>query len=191
MAYVDSFVTPLYLFLDEELEDIISDESVKDEDVAEPDPANKRRVFVVHGRDTETLTTILEYLKGIGLEPLTFDDARMLLDIGSPTILQVVDKGMAESWAVVVLVTPDDLARLPEEPEELARKQARPNVIFEAGIAFGRYRKRTVLVEYEEPSMFSDLHGHYVVRLREAEGGIDGLDDLRKQLKATGCEVAD
>lgn len=190
-TFVENLVDPFVEYLDEELEALIGDVEVAYEDVAEPNPANKRQVFIVHGRDTATLNSVLDYLGNIGLEPRTFDDARALLEEGSPTILQVVSKGIAASWAVVVLITPDDIARLQEEPEEVARKQARPNVIFEAGFAFGRYPKRTVLVEYEEPSMFSDLHGHYVVRLRQGEDGIEGLEDLRKQLKATGCEVSD
>lgn len=191
MAFVDSFLTPLYQFLDEQLEELMKDEAVKDEEVAEPNPANRRTVFVVHGRDTDTVDRVVAYLKDIGLEPLTFDDAKTMLGTGMPTILQVVDKGMDESWAVLVLVTPDDIAKMREEPDEEARKQARPNVIFEAGLALGRYRKRTVLVEYEEPSMFSDLHGHYVVRLRQTGEGIEGFDDIRKMLKATGCETED
>jgi hypothetical protein len=53
---------------------------------------------------------------------------------------------------------------------------------------FGRYRKRTVLVEYEKPSMFTDLHGFYAVRLKEGEGGTEGFEELRKQLTVAGCE---
>jgi len=187
--FVDNFVDPLYEYLDEEIEALIKDEDVKDEKVVGPKFVNKRRVFVVHGRDEATLKIVLDYLKKNGLEPVTFYEAKMLVDTASPNIISVVDKGMEESQAVVILITPDDVVRLREEAEEELKGQARPNVIFEAGIAFGRYRKRTVLVEYDEPSMFSDLHGFYVVRLKKQGASIKGLEKIIEQLKVAGCEL--
>jgi len=186
--FVVVLVDPFVEYLDEELESLIADEEVRDELVSEPNPANSRNVFIVHGRDKKTLTNVVTYLKQHGLNPFTFEDAKELVETSLPTIIEVVDKGMAEAQAVLVLLTPDDEARL-KVGGEASKGQARPNVIFEAGIAFGRYRKRTVLVEYEEPSMFSDLHGFYTVRLKEGDGGIEGLEDLRKQLKVAGCEL--
>lgn len=187
-AFVENLVDPFVEYLDEELEVLTADEKVKDELVAEPNPDNRRNVFVVHGKDKKALQKVTDYLTEVGLEPLTFEEAKERVGTSSPTIMEVVDKGMAEAQAVLILLTSDDEVRLKDAGEELTG-QARPNVIFEAGIAFGRYRKRTVLVEYEEPSMFSDLHGFYVVRLKDADGGLDGLDDLRKQLKVAGCEL--
>lgn len=186
-SYVESFITPFYNYLDEELEALIRDEEVKDDDVTEPNPKNINKVFVVHGRDMETLDEVLAFLKANGLDPLTFEDARMLVDEAAPNLLDVVNKGMSESWAVLVLITPDDVGRLKEEPNDMLQERPRENVVFEGGLAFGRRRRRTVLVEYETTSIFSDLHGHYVVRLQRGEGGIEGLDDILKQLRAAGC----
>jgi hypothetical protein len=134
-VFVASFVDPFVEYLDEELEAQIADEEVKDEEVSEPEPENKHVVFIVHGRDKETLRKVIEYLEDNGLEPLTFAEAKSLVDTSVPTILQVVDKGMSEAQAVLVLLTPDDEVRLKEGGEELTG-QARPNVIFEAGLAF-------------------------------------------------------
>lgn len=186
--FVAVLVDPFVEYLDEELESLIADEEVTDELVSEPNPSNSRNVFIVHGRDKKALTNVVAFLKQCGLNPTTFEEAKELVETSSPTIIEVVDKGMAEAQAVLVLLTPDDEARLKDGGEE-SKGQARPNVIFEAGIAFGRYRKRTVLVEYEEPSMFSDLHGFLVVRLKEGDGGLEGFKDLRKQLKVAGCEL--
>jgi len=187
MAYTDSFITPLYEYLSEELEKLIKDEEVKDEDVVEPNPDNISKVFVVHGRDTETLGTVIDFLKSNGIEPITFEDARMLMEEAAPNLLHVVDKGMEEAWAVLVLITPDDVGKLKEDPVEELRERPRENVVFEGGLAFGRYRKRTVLVEYEIPSIFSDLHGSYVVKLSRGDGGIEGLEDILNQLRVAGC----
>lgn len=180
--FVASFVDPLVEYLDEELDAMIADEEVRDDDVVEPNPENAKRVFIVHGRDLETLKIVRKYLEESGFEPLTFEEARMLLDTSSPNILQVVDKGMQESGAVVVLITPDDVGRQREESEEELKARPRENVVFEAGIAFGRYRSRTVLVEYEASTIFSDLHGYYVVRLRKGKDGIEGLDKIVQQV---------
>jgi len=192
--FVVTLVDPFVEYLDEELESLIADEEVRDDDVAAPRPENKRTVFIVHGRDTEALSLIRKWITENSLSPITFADAKMLVDTPVPTVLQVVDRGMKEAQAILVLVTPDDITRLSgvhvkTEVDEEERKQARPNVIFEAGMAFGRYRDRTVLVEYEEPSMFSDVLGHYAVRVTKVEDGLEGLDDLYKQLKVAGCEL--
>lgn len=181
--FVENFVSPLVAFMDEELEALIADEEVKDEDVSEPNPEKANRVFVVHGRDMVTLSSVLDYLNETGFEPLTFEEARMLLDTASPNLLQVVDKGMKESGAVVVLITPDDVGRLREETDEELKARPRENVVFEAGIAFGRYRDRTVLVELDVPSIFSDLHGYFVVRLTKGKDGIEGLEKVVQQVR--------
>src|SRR5438067_23770 len=73
----------------------------------------------------------------------------------APYVGQVLDEALAIVQAVIVLFTPDDLARLREgliredDPpnERELRGQPRPNVLYEAGLAFGRHPDRTVLVE--------------------------------------------
>ncbi|MGW6032464.1 TIR domain-containing protein [Gordonia terrae] len=56
-----------------------------------------------------------------------------------------------QAAAVIVLMTPDDIVQLgdefasgPDAPETAPSRQARPNVLFEDGIAFGRHPKQTV-----------------------------------------------
>lgn len=74
--------------------------------------------------------------------------------------------------AVVVLMTPDEIAYLQTQyssgdgdPETQPAAQARPNVLFEAGMALGRDARRTVLVELGEVRPFSDVAGRHAVRL--------------------------
>jgi len=96
--------------------------------------------------------------------------------------------------AVVVLMTPDDEAYLRKEfqtnHDELHEKnptgQARPNVLFEAGMAMGRDAKRTVLVEIGKLRPFSDVGGRHILRLNNTS---ERRQDLADRLKNAGCDV--
>jgi hypothetical protein len=95
-----------------------------------------------------------------------------------------------------VLFTPDDEAKLRDEfvgdndpdYERRLTPQARPNVLFEAGMAFGIHPDRTVLVEIGQLRPFSDVFGRHVVRLNGTAGP---LRDIAGRLKAAGCAVDD
>jgi hypothetical protein len=65
--------------------------------------------------------------------------------------------------------------------------QPRQNVLFEAGLAFGRFGdSRTILVRVGDVRPFSDLLGRYEVRLtNEAQTRID----LVHRLEDAGCDV--
>jgi predicted nucleotide-binding protein len=98
-------------------------------------------------------TAMFEFLRAIGLEPLEWNEATALAKAGAPYIGDVLDRAFAEVQAVVVVLTGDDLAHLRSEfvnahdapYERTPTPQARPNVLFEAGMAFGRHPERTIL----------------------------------------------
>jgi predicted nucleotide-binding protein len=101
---------------------------------------------------------------------------------------------MAVAQAVVVLFTPDDLARLnpaylrEDDPDYERREygQARPNVLYEAGMAMGLDPKRTVLVELGSVRAFTDISGIHVLRLDNSAGR---RSDLAQRLRDAGCDV--
>ncbi len=70
---------------------------------------------------------------------------------------------------MVALFTGDDEAHLraallgPDEEQETLTPQPRPNVLFEAGMAFGLHPDRVVLVEVGRLRGLSDLTGRHVV----------------------------
>jgi hypothetical protein len=66
--------------------------------------------------------------------------------------------------------------------------QARPNVLFEAGMAFGLHPERTVLAELGALRPFSDIFGRHVVRL---DGTEQPLRDISGRLQTAGCAVDD
>jgi predicted nucleotide-binding protein len=112
----------------------------------------------------------------------------------SPYIGQVLDQAFKDAAAVVVMLTPDDQARLrkqlrkAKEPlhETRLTGQARANVLFEAGMAFGRHYDSTVIVEIGELRPFSDIAGRHVVRLTDH---VEARTDLANRLEAAGCDV--
>ena len=125
----------------------------KEARLAKPEAKDKRKVWVVHGRNLKARNAMFAFLRAIGLDPMQWGEALALTGKGTPYTGEVLDHAFAEAQAVVVLITGDDMARLgtrfaePHDPPEETdpTPQARPNVLFEAGMAFGKYPERTVL----------------------------------------------
>ena len=116
------------------------------------------------------------------------------MNTGSPYIGNILDGAFDQAQAVVVLMTPDDEARLrewfrkpnEEEHEISLTPQARPNVLFEAGMAFGRFPERTVLVELGKLRPFSDIAGRHTVKLDDST---QKRQDLAQRLRNARCPV--
>jgi predicted nucleotide-binding protein len=156
-------------------------------DKSEADP---RKVMVVHGRDEEARRAMFDFLRALGLAPQEWS----ALVAAAPYVGQVLSAAFKIAKAVVVLFTPDDEGWLKEEfrqaddpPEETQpTPQARPNVLFEAGMALGVHPDRTVLVELGKLRPFSDIYGRHVVRVNHTE---KPLKEIASRLKTAGCDV--
>lgn len=156
-------------------------------------PANRRSVFVVHGRNEDLRRSMFEFLRSINLAPMEWTTAVQLTGEGSPYIGQILDAAFSHATAVVVLMTPDEVAYLQPrysagdaDPEMEPAAQARPNVLFEAGMALGRDPRRTVLVEVGKVRPFSDVAGRHAIRLTNA---VASRQALAQRLSDAGCEV--
>lgn len=150
-------------------------------------------VFVVHGRNTAARDAVFTFLRAIGLKPIEWDQAVARTGSGSPYVGEVLDLAFREGQAVVVLLTPDDVAYLrteyahgDDDPEATPRGQARPNVLFEAGMAFGRDPKRTILIEMGDVRPFSDVGGRHVIRMSNAP---ETRRSIASRLETAGCSV--
>lgn len=158
---------------------------------AGPDP---RVVFVVHGRNMAARSAMFQFLRAIGLRPREWSQAVADAGKAMPYIGEVLDAAFSKAQAVVVLMTPDDEARLreqyraPGDPpyETELTPQARPNVIFEAGMAMGRAPDRTVIVEVGEVRPFSDIGGRHVIRMNDSS---ERRQELAQRLRDAGCDV--
>lgn len=167
-------------------------EVMRQERSMQPDP---KKVFIIHGRNTAARIAVEHFLKALKLEPLDFDE--LAADMGAEFIGNIVLEGIRRARGIVALFTPDEFAALlpalrgtRDTETEIKRWQSRPNVIFEAGIAFGMARERSVIVtlgtEGTEVSLLSDLAGIHVVRL---DNNVASRRKFRQKLIGMGCEL--
>jgi predicted nucleotide-binding protein len=161
-----------------------------------PTRVDARRVMVVYGRDGDARRAMFDFLRALGLQPAEWTKLVAETEKAAPYIGEVLDRAFEGAAAVVVLFTPDDEAKLrdefirPSDPhyERNLTPQARRNVLFEAGMAFGLHPDRAILVELGEVRPFSDVFGRHVVRL---DGTDAPLRDIANRLRTAGCEIDD
>ncbi len=160
-----------------------------------PMPAkNTQKIFVIHGRNISARDELFNFLRAIDLQPLEWIEAIKLTGKVSPHIWEILTAAFSEAHAILVLFTPDDEARLRENlrsKNELTYEielsgQARPNVLFEAGMAMGQSEDRTILVELGVLRPFSDIAGRHTVRLDNTS---QRRQELAQRLQAAGCPV--
>lgn len=157
-------------------------------------PVKTEQVFVVHGRNQRARNALFAFLRTIGLRPLEWNEAVQATGKPTPYIGEILDAAFTQAGAVVVLMTPDDEARLrepfrsPNDPphETELTGQARPNVLFEAGMAMGRNTDRTILVELGSLRPFSDVSGLHVIRM---DNSSQRRQELAQRLESAGCPV--
>lgn len=162
---------------------------------ASPKPTGDK-VWVVYGRDEKRRDAVFTFLRSVGLRPIEWTSALAATKKGSPHVSEVLDTGFEDSGATVVLFTPDDEAKLKREflkkgdpaHEKNLTGQPRQNVIFEAGMAFGRHPDKTMLVEVGTLRPISDLVGRHTVRLSNA---MATRQQFVVRLRAIGCPVDD
>ena len=153
----------------------------------------RRKVFVVHGRNEPARAAMFSFLRSIGLQPIEWSQAVAATGEASPYIGTVLDSAFDAAQAVVVLMTPDEIAYLRHEyssddsdPDREPAAQARPNVLFEAGMAMGRDPKRTVLVELGVMRPFSDIAGRHILRMTDEP---ERRKELAQRLETAKCAV--
>lgn len=153
-----------------------------------------RRVFVIYGRDKRIREAMFDFLRAIGLTPQEWPSLVKSTGVGSPYIGEVLEAGFARAQAVVALHTPDDEARLrsdlqgDEEPsyETQLTGQARPNVLFETGMAMGRDAGHTIIVEIGKLRPYSNIAGRHAIRLTNDAAC---RKELAQRLQSCGCPV--
>lgn len=151
-----------------------------------------KKVFVVSGRNEDARRALFRFLRSIKLDPQEWTEWVHENGHPSPYTGDVLKTGFDAAQAFVVLMTPDDEARLrkpwqgdhEESYETELTPQPRPNVIYEAGMAMGVDEGRTVLIQMGRLRPMSDIMGRHVIR-------IDNTPQKRKalaqRLQNAGC----
>jgi predicted nucleotide-binding protein len=153
-------------------------------------------VFVVHGRDSNLRDSMYAFLGALGLKPQEWGHAirSVRRHGGNPYVNDAVNKIMEQAEAIVVLLSPDDevqlkpqfLSKSERQTEGKLRGQARPNVIFETGIAIGAHHKKTVIVQIGDVKAFTDIGGMHILRMNGSDAS---RNELAKRLEDLGCTI--
>jgi len=155
---------------------------------------NRRAIFVVHGRNELIRKSIFDFLRSINLEPIEWEEAIKMTGKTNPYIGEILETAFSKAQAILVIFTPDDLVKLnprfhkeddPNYEKELTG-QARPNVLFEAGIGIGKNPDRTILVQIGNVKPFSDIAGRYMIKFK---GTAQDRRKLTNRLESAGCDV--
>jgi predicted nucleotide-binding protein len=167
---------------------------MEDKQMESPDlQPDRNKVFIIYGRNKEARLAVEHFLRAVKLDPIDFE--RLASDLGgTPFIGDIVREGLTQAHGIVALFTPDEVSFLhpnlrhgSDQPTDLRRWQARPNVIFEAGMAYGLAPKRTILVTLgSEVSLFSDVSGIHILRL---DNSVDSRAKFRQKLIGIGCSL--
>lgn len=156
-------------------------------------PPDPKKVFIIHGRNTAARTAVEHFLKALGLQPVDFD--QLAADQGgTPFVGDIVRAGLEQAHGIIALFTSEEYAALRPDHRggndsgtDVMRWQARPNVIFEAGMAYGMAPKRTILATLgTDVSLFSDVAGVHILRLSNE---VASRERFRHKLIGIGCEV--
>jgi len=151
-------------------------------------------VFVVHGRDSEARKAMFTFLRSIGISPIEWTTALKMTKKAAPYVGEILNAAFSKARAIVVLMTPDDLAYMRPDLLQASDKpyertptgQARLNVIFEAGMAFATHPDRTVIVEMGTIREFSDIAGRHAVHM---SNDVSKRQELATKLTNAGCTV--
>ena len=167
--------------------------------IKNPIPNIQNSVFVIHGRNQSTTDSLNHFLRSINLKPIEFSAAiqqtiAKLSKGGNPHISEILDTVFESTGALVVLFTGDDEVRLKKALHHKREKilertlnfQARPNVLFEAGMAYAKHPEKTVFVTVGKVKEFSDIAGRHMMYL---DNSTKSRRQLALRLKSLGCPV--
>ncbi len=160
----------------------------------EKNAMRKKKIFVVHGRNNTLRDAVFSFLRALNLEPMEWSQAIALLESGSPFVGEVIDVALKISAAVIIIFSPDDLAVLKnefvkyddKEEEKKLSPQPRPNVLFEAGMAFGINPKKTIILQFGELRQISDIGGRHVIKMNNTP---EKRKDLLDRLINANCDL--
>lgn len=147
-----------------------------------------RRVFVIHGRNHAARDMLFRFLRDIGLDPIEWNSVITRAQRYDQSIWQAVDSSLEDAQAYIVLLTGDEVTRLQRKFDAGSQYeyQARPNVLFEAGMACGKRPEQTVFVRVGIHRQLSDLAGRHIVTLDDS---LEGRLELIDLLTAAGCAI--
>jgi predicted nucleotide-binding protein len=129
------------------------------------EPEISEPVFVVHGHDDKSKVSVVRFIEKLGLKAVILNEQAN----AGQTIIEKFERNAAISGYAVIILTPDDMGALKENPDD-ATLRARQNVILGLGYFFGALgrAKVSVLVKEGAEILCDDLGVAYT--LMDPEG---------------------
>lgn len=144
---------------------------------------NKRKVFIVHGRDNEAKQEVGRFIECVGLEVIILHEQAS----SGMTIIEKIERYSNDADFALVIYTPCDLGRGAHETKIPARNRARQNVVFEHGYLMAKLGRENVCAlvkgDIETPN---DISGVVYVDF-DVQGA--WKTEVAKELKACGYEI--
>lgn len=170
LSLIDSFLERIDLRMETKSTAQLNDEIVKN-----------KRVFVVHGHDTNVRNEVELFIRGIGYEPIILCKRA---DKGN-TIIEKIEREAKDVCYAIILYTSCDLGK--DKDAANLKPRARQNVVFEHGFMcahLGRERVCALLEEgVEQPS---DLQG-VIYKSLDTSGA--WKYQIADEMKAVGLDV--
>ncbi|MDO9286557.1 MAG: nucleotide-binding protein [Aquabacterium sp.] len=146
---------------------------------------NKRKVFIVHGRNNEVKQEVSRFVERQGIEAIVLHEQAS----AGMTIIEKIEHYSNDADFALVLYTACDHGRGVHEAKVPPKNRARQNVVFEHGYLMAKLGRENVCAlvqgDIETPN---DISGVVYVSLDPS--GAWKLEVLR-ELKACGYQVAD
>jgi len=101
---------------------------------------NKRKVFIVHGRDNEAKQEVSRFIEKLGLETIILHEQAN----AGMTIIEKIETYSNDADFALVLYTACDKGRGSHETKFPARDRARQNVVFEHGYLMAKLGRENV-----------------------------------------------
>lgn len=145
---------------------------------------NKRKVFIVHGRDNEAKLEVCRFIEKIGLETIVLHEQAST----GMTIIEKIEHYSNDADFALVLYTACDHGRGIHESKTHPKNRARQNVVFEHGYFMAKLGRENVCAlvkgDIETPN---DISGIVYVNL-----DIYGAwkNEVSKELKACGYNIS-
>lgn len=151
----------------------------------QPNVRNKRKVFIVHGRDNEAKQEVSRFIEKLGLEAIILHEQAS----AGMTIIEKIEHYSNDADFAVVLYTACDHGRGVHESNIPPKNRARQNVVFEHGYLMSKLGRENVcsLVkgDIETPN---DISGVVYVAMDEYGAW---KNEVAKELKACGYSIKD
>lgn len=101
---------------------------------------NKRKVFIVHGRDNEAKQEVSRFIEKLGLEAIILHEQAN----AGMTIIEKIEHYSNDADFALVLYTPCDHGRGVHESNVRPKNRARQNVVFEHGYLMAKLGRENV-----------------------------------------------